>query len=108
MAVLPGNLLRVEQENIRDEQFEDLLRRPGVRIERIISHGHSTPPDEPYLQDWDEWVLVLQGKAELSLQGMGEWTLFPGDHLLIPAGVAHLVTYTDDSTIWLAIHIGEA
>jgi len=107
MATPPCNLLKVQQEREERETFEVLLRRPGVRIERIISHGHTTPPSEPYVQDWDEWVLVLKGKAELSLQDLGKRTLATGDYLLIPSGVPHLVTYTEDPTIWLAIHIGE-
>ena len=107
MPTPPCNLLQLQHERTEHEKFEDLLCRPGVRIERIISHGHTTPPDEPYVQAWDEWVLVLKGKAELSLQDLGKYTLAPGDCLLIPSGVPHLVTYTEDPTIWLAIHIGE-
>jgi cupin 2 domain-containing protein len=43
---------------VEHELFEEVLRSPGVRIERIISRGHTTPAGEPYVQDWDEWVLV--------------------------------------------------
>ena len=107
MKLAPGNLLRAEDGNGKGEVFEDLLCRPGVRIERIVSRGHTTPPDKPYVQDWDEWVLVLAGSARLSLEGLGERTLTAGEHLFIPARVAHRVTYTDDPTIWLAVHIGE-
>lgn len=90
-----------------EERFEDIVRRPGVRIERILSRGHTTPPDRPYVQSWDEWVLILSGSAELFLEGLGSRRLAAGEHLLIPAGVPHLVTCTDDPTIWLAVHIGE-
>jgi cupin 2 domain-containing protein len=106
-APLPANLFRVAEPRSNDELFEDLLRRPGVRIERIISHGHTTPPDRPYVQAWDEWVLVIQGLAKLDLEGSGLQTLQAGDYLLIPAGISHRVTYTSEPTIWLAIHIGE-
>lgn len=88
--------------------FDDLLRRPGLRIERIVSRGHTTPPDEPYVQNWDEWVLILEGSAELFLEGIGQRHLATGEHLLIPAGTSHRVTYTADPTIWLAIHMDEA
>lgn len=91
-----------------DERFDELLRRPGVRVERIESHGHTTPPGQPYVQGWDEWVLLLVGEAELELDGVGLRRLAAGEGLLIPAGVAHRVTYTADPTIWLAIHLGEA
>ena len=102
-----GNLLQLPDGRQESERFDDVLRRPGVRVERIISHGHRTPADAPYVQDWDEWVLILEGAAELYLEGMGQWTLARGDHLLIPAGVPHLVTHTADPTIWLAIHVGD-
>lgn len=42
-----------------DEAFEPLLERPGLRLERIVSHGHATPPGEWYDQEQDEWVMVL-------------------------------------------------
>lgn len=106
-AAPPRNLFVVEAGSETNERFEDLLRRPGVRIERIVSHGHVTPLDQPYLQDWDEWVLVLEGAAELLLNGSDARTLAAGEHLLIPAGTPHLVTHTAEPTVWLAIHIGE-
>ncbi|WP_255326527.1 cupin domain-containing protein [Sphingobium sp. EM0848] len=106
-AAIPPNLLEVQCGGEDREQFEDLLRRPGVRIERIISYGQTTPVDQPYVQDWDEWVLILTGSAELTLDGVGQRSLATGEHLFIPAGVPHFVTYTANPTIWLAIHIGE-
>ena len=109
MPPIPQNLLRADAMRGPEasELFEEVLRRPGVRIERIVSHGHVTPPDQPYVQDWDEWVLVLEGAARLMLDGVGERALAAGEHLFIPAGMAHRVTYTQDPTIWLAVHIGE-
>lgn len=90
-----------------EEVFTRLLDRPGVRIERIISHGHVTPPDRPYEQAGDEWVLLLAGAARLWLDGQGEIGLGPGDHLLIPAGRRHRVVWTDPdkATVWLAVHV---
>ena len=88
------------------EVFTALLDRPGVRIERIVSQGQTTPIDAPYVQDHDEWVLLLAGAAGLWLDGQGEIALAPGDALLIGAQVAHRVTYTQTApaTVWLAIH----
>lgn len=105
--MIPANLLQIAATNGPDEVFEDLLARPGARIERIVSHGHTTPADQPYVQGWDEWVLILQGSARLLLEGREEQRLHTGHHLLIPAGTPHWVTYTEDPTIWLAIHLGE-
>ena len=91
-----------------DEMFETILARPGLRIERIVSHGHVTPEDRPCEQDEDEWVMLVAGAARLWLDGRGEVALRPGDHLLIPARLRHRVTWTapDEPTLWLAVHIG--
>ncbi|WP_277666619.1 hypothetical protein [Novosphingobium lindaniclasticum] len=32
--------------------------RPRTRVERIESHGHTTPPEQLYVQGWDERVLL--------------------------------------------------
>ncbi len=90
------------------EIFTDLLTRPGIRIERIVSTGQSTPPEAPYDQPHDEWVLLLKGTACLWIDGDGERDLHPGDHLLIPAHRQHRVVWTakDEPTVWLAIHLG--
>ena len=90
-----------------DEAFHLLLARPGVRIERIVSRGHVTPADAPYDQPHDEWVLLVAGAARLWREGRGEIALVPGDHLLIPAGQRHRVSWTDPdrATIWLAVHL---
>ena len=92
----------------RGETFDEILARPGLRIERIVSHGHVTPEDEPYDQGWDEWVLLLAGGARLWLEDQGEIELAAGDHLLIPAGRRHRVAWTDPGrpTVWLAVHLG--
>ena len=89
-----------------DEEFTDLFSRKGVRIERIVSNGQSTPMDAPYDQGHDEWVLLLRGSASLWVDGDGERDLRPGDHVLIPAHRLHRVTRTaeNEPTVWLAIH----
>jgi cupin 2 domain-containing protein len=88
------------------EIFTDLLTRPGIRIERIVSTGQSTPVESPYDQPHDEWVLLLRGTAGLWVDGEGERDLHPGDYLLIPAHRLHRVLWTakDEPTVWLAIH----
>lgn len=45
--MIPANLLHPGTPR-KDEVFEDILKRPGLRIERIVSRGHTTPVDEPY------------------------------------------------------------
>jgi cupin 2 domain-containing protein len=53
-------------------------------------------------------VLLVRGSAGLLMDGDGARDLRPGDHVLIPAGRRHWVTYTasDEPTVWLAVHFG--
>jgi cupin 2 domain-containing protein len=91
-----------------EELFTELLCREGVRIERIVSTGQSTAVDQPYNQEYDEWVLLVSGAAGLLIEGEGERELRPGDYLLIPAHRSHRVTWTlkGEPTVWLAVHFG--
>ena len=91
---------------IPEELFENLLVRENLKIERIISQGHSTPIGEWYEQAWDEWVLLLQGEAILAYENGSKTKLQVGDYVLIPAHTCHRVEWTlpDSNTIWLAIH----
>ena len=86
------------------EHFEDLLARPGARIERIVSRGHLTPPGEWYDQTEDEWVLVIEGEGAIEFADPPEsLVLGRGDWVLIPAGCRHRVVRTADPTVWLAV-----
>lgn len=106
-AIAVQNLLSGIAQAGQYESFTAILERPGLRIQRIVSQGHATPVDRPYQQSEDEWVMVVEGAARLWLDGRGEVELARGDHLLIPAGVRHRVTWTTPSepTVWLAVHI---
>ena len=89
------------------EQFTTLLARPGLRLERIVSHGQASPPGFWYDQAEHEWVLVLAGAARLRLEGAAEALLLRrGDCLDIPAHTRHRVEWTDpdEATVWLAVH----
>jgi cupin 2 domain-containing protein len=90
-----------------EEVFTELLSRKGVRIERIVSTGQSTPAGEPYNQEHDEWVLLVSGSAGLWIEGDGERDLHPGDYVFIPAHRSHRVTWTAkaEPTVWLAVHL---
>lgn len=106
-ALLTANLLSALPDARAAEVCEDILLRPGLRVERIVSQGQVTLIDRPYVEAVDEWVLILRGAARLWLEGRdAEVVLNPGDHCLIPAGTAHRVTFTspDEPTVWLAIH----
>ena len=91
-----------------DEAVEALLKADGVRVERIVSYGQSSPPGFWYDQEEAEWVLVLRGRARLTIAGEEEdRTLGPGDGLLQPAHCRHRVAWTqpDEPTVWLTIFI---
>lgn len=100
------NLFEAIPENLSDEVFEQLAVGGAVRIERIVSKGHSSPASGWYDQAQDEWVAVLRGEAVLEFEGRPPVTLKPGDYLTIPAHQRHRVVWTapDVETIWLAVH----
>ena len=88
------------------EQFADLLQRPGLRIERIVSTGQCSPPDFWYDQAEGEWVLVLRGAARLRFADEPEARrLGPGDFVDIAPHRRHRVEWTtpDEATVWLAV-----
>jgi cupin 2 domain-containing protein len=77
-----------------------------VRIERIVSRGHQSPPDSWYDQSEHEWVVLLTGAARLRFAEPSTVVeLFPGDHVHIGPHVRHRVEWTapDRDTIWLAV-----
>lgn len=101
------NIFQLPQHLGDAEIFENLFTRDNIVIERIISTGQITPPDSWYDQEQDEWVMVLQGEAELTYPDTPPVKLAAGDYLLIPAHQKHRVTYTSKTPpcIWLAVHI---
>lgn len=89
------------------EELTQLLATPGLRIERIVSHGHASPPGFWYDQPWAEWVCVLAGSAGVRFEEEAQTRrLQAGDWLGIPARARHRVEWTDpqERTIWLAVH----
>jgi cupin 2 domain-containing protein len=96
---LPG---RADQETLAD-----LLKRPGVRIERIVSTGQASPLGFWYDQTHGEWVAVLAGEARLRFEDEpAPRTLRAGDFVDIAAHRRHRVEWTHptEPTVWLAVH----
>ncbi|WP_257263159.1 cupin domain-containing protein [Endozoicomonas sp. ONNA2] len=104
---MKNNLFEHIPEELPEELFETLQESRGVKIERIVSRGHTTPPGEWYDQAWDEWVVLLSGSAVLEFAGESPVTLHAGDYLMLPFGYRHRVAWTDPDvdTIWLAVHV---
>jgi len=88
-----------------EEFFEDIIKGKNFRLERIVSDGHSSPPDFWYDQDQNEFVLLLSGSAQLEFQDNTVVNLTPGDSIDIKAHSKHRVSSTSPSgkTVWLAI-----
>lgn len=89
------------------ELFTAVYETDGLRIERIVSQGQSSPAGFWYDQDEEEWVLVLEGSAAVQFEGDAEpIELQRGSYLRIPAHARHKVVWTDpdQQTVWLAVH----
>ena len=88
------------------EVFETLVGAPGVRIERIVTHGQTKPAGEWYDQEQREWVCLLRGAARLRFADGEVVELAPGDWLDIAARRRHRVEWSSPSetTVWLAVH----
>ena len=101
-----NNLFQLPAKLPNEEIFELLVSANNILIERIISIGQTTPEGEWLEQERDEWVILLQGKAELTYFDHFQIQLKAGDYLLIPAHQKHRVSYTsvEPPCIWLAIH----
>ncbi len=103
------NLFADLPNSLPDELTTVLAGNRSVRIERIVSHGHTSPEGFWYDQDEDEWVVVLAGEAKLLFENDNEpLHLKSGDHVLIQAHQKHRVEWTtpDEPTIWLAVFHG--
>ena len=91
-----------------EELFDIIHENKNIKIERIVSKGHSSAQDFWYDQDMNEFVILLQGRAEIQLKENRDVVrLSPGDYIIIPAHVKHRVQWTsrDEETIWLAVHL---
>jgi len=84
------------------ERVQAVLDHRNVAIRQILS-GRIDLPRE-FLQDDDEWVVVVAGGAVIDVDGE-RLPLGPGDWAFLPAGVPHTVLETDAGTSWLAVHV---
>lgn len=98
------------------ERFDTLCQQAGMTLQRVVSPaGYRGSEAEWYDQDQEEFVLVLQGRGALQLDGQladdqpREIVLNPGDFLHLPAHQRHRVAWTDPlhPTVWLTLHFSE-
>lgn len=86
-----------------DQELITILEENNtVRIERIISTGQTSGW---YDQEETEFVILLDGQAELTFENDSRITLNKGDTLLIQPHQKHQVTYTsiDPPCNWLCV-----
>jgi len=100
--MIKSNLLHDLEIPPAGETFDILLSLGNIRIERIASSD--IIPETDCNQEQDEWVLLLEGEAELEIDGEAV-TLARMDSLFIPAGTTHRVRKTRRGTVWLAVHV---
>ncbi|MBZ0184398.1 MAG: cupin domain-containing protein [Melioribacteraceae bacterium] len=101
-----NNIYKNIPSDIPEELFEIISEKDNIKIERIISDGHSTPDDYWYDQDKDEFVILLKGNAVLLFENDERVDLSEGDYVVIPKHCRHKVLSTskETKTIWLAVH----
>ena len=104
--MVPFNFFADLPQQLPDELFTTLLEAANVRVERIVSLGHTSPDGFWFDQDQHEWVIVLKGAARLRFEGEEQPVeVKPGDFVNIPAHKKHRVEWTmpNEPTIWLAL-----
>jgi len=95
-----GRLLNADAAPTRGEVVETVGVLSGVRIEQVLSGELAAPID--YVQDHDEWVVVLAGGAALVVEEKA-LTLATGEWVLLPGGVPHRLVSTIPGTSWLVL-----
>ncbi|KQZ44337.1 cupin domain-containing protein [Duganella sp. Root1480D1] len=97
-----GNLYEDALPPATGERFDTLLSHQGLVIERIVST--SKIESQEYVQEQDEWVVLLTGEATLEVAGR-KVQLKAGDYLFLPARTPHTVRQVSDGALWLAVHL---
>lgn len=97
-----GNLFSDAEPPLQGERFDTILRHRNLVIERIVSSAAITPHE--YMQEEDEWVLMVRGEATLQAAGQ-TMPLTAGEHTFLPAGVPHSVQNVSPGAIWVAVHL---
>jgi cupin 2 domain-containing protein len=101
-----NNLFDAIPAECADEVFDRLVDSGRVKIERIVSRGHTSPASGWYDQAENEWVMVVAGAARLVFADGTTMEMKPGDFVNIEAHRQHRVEWTapDRDTVWLAVH----
>jgi len=100
-----NNIYALIPDTLEEELFDVLVETSDIKIERIVSKGHSSPKSGWYEQNHGEWVMLLKGEAILGFEQGDDLNLKVGCHLNIPAHTKHKVVWTtpESDTIWLIV-----
>ena len=96
------NILTLPQLPVHEELITILAQSPNARIERIVSTGQTSGW---YDQEEAEFVLLLQGKAEIEFENKPAVSMCKGDMLIIGPHERHRVSRTSSEPpcVWLCV-----
>ena len=106
MKLKKGNIYDKIPSELSNELFEIIAKKDSLKIERIISKGHTTPKEKWYDQKFNEFVILIQGSAIISFEDGNNIEMKKGDYINIPKHCKHRVEQTSSNpeAIWLAVH----
>jgi len=96
------NLFEYDLPELDSEAFQTLFSNEKVEIKTIVSNTLKTA--QTFCQDFNEWVVVLQGCAKIEMHG-AIYKLIKGDTLFIPADTQHTLLKTKKVVVWLAVYM---
>jgi cupin 2 domain-containing protein len=102
--MIKKNIFANIPKKIPNEIFETIITDKNIKIEKIISKGHTSPAHGWYDQEKNEWVILLDGEASIEFEDKIV-DLKKGDYINILANQKHKVIKTSKNppAIWLAI-----
>jgi cupin 2 domain-containing protein len=100
VPIVHGRLARPDNAPATGEHHQRLAEIDHAVVDHILSGRLDGPVD--YLQDEDEWVVVLHGHAILDIDDE-RLDLGPGDWVVLPAHTPHRLVETEVGTSWLTV-----
>ena len=96
------NIFDLPQLPLQEELTTILTQAPTARIERIVSTGQVSGW---YDQVETEFVLLLEGHAEIEFENKTSIALQKGDYVIIKPHERHRVSYTsvEPPCVWLCV-----
>jgi cupin 2 domain-containing protein len=94
------NIYTLQNPKPDTECFTTLYHTKNVKIEAIRSH--LLAPGSIYNQEQDEWVVLIQGHAQLRV-GDKIVELGKGESFFLPKHTVHQVLSTSEDALWLGV-----